>query len=175
MSRFFPWPLFSFALPDPATSAEVARLKDQMPKPADVMPKPETGTAQKGTSQDRFATEDHQHPRLTSAKNVVLDANGYATVEFSRTFDTEPAMAYASLGAIDGPVPDFSGELIKDTSGKFVGIKVYGERKKALPLITGLALLNIGPLVTLLTGYKPWEPAAGAKVSVIAVANSGTT
>lgn len=133
-------------------------LSDSAPKSEGM--KPVAGTA------GAASRADHIHERLTSAFDVTLDSNGYADVKFSRTFVKKPALAYASLDNLGGPVPDFSASLVIE-NGLYVGARVYGERKKALPLLTGLAL--IGNLITALTGYKAWEPAAGAVVCVVAI------
>lgn len=133
-------------------------LSDSVPKSEGM--KPLAGAA------DAASRADHVHERLVSAFAVTLDSTGYYDVEFTRTFKSKPALAYASLDSIGGPVPDFSATfVVKD--GLYIGARVYGERKKPLPLLTGIAL--VGNLVTSLTGYRSWEPAAGAVVCVVAI------
>jgi len=131
---------------------------------ADTLPKAETKTPTAGTM-PMAPRADHQHPRLTSASNHTLGSDGFVDVIFTRTFDQEPAIVCLALGSSD-PVPDFTATPVK-TGDVWTGARIYGERKRALPLLTGLVL--IGPVVTALAGFKPWEPAAGARVSVIAL------
>ena len=150
-------------------------------KLADIPPLSESGSPKAGAME--LATRaDHQHPRLTSATNHVLDTNGLTTVVFTRSFDTEPAITMNGLGSGTGPVPDFRADFII-TNGKWTGATVYGQRARSLPTIAPLnagllALLSsligaLNPILASLSGFAPYENAAGAKVSVVAIQNSG--
>lgn len=143
---------------------------------SDATPVAEAKTATAG-QMPMASRGDHTHPRLTSAANVTLDANGYATITFTRTFASEPVLVFGSLGTGTGPVPDFRGELIQ-TGNVYTGVIVYGQRNRALPSITPVntGLLVIGTLITGLntifasiSGFAPFEAAAGARVSVTAI------
>lgn len=131
---------------------------------ATMLPSAESKEAAPGRA-EQASRADHTHPRLTSASNHTLGADGTVEVTFTRTFDREPVIACLSLASMD-PVPDFTATPIK-TGDVWTGARIYGERKRALPLLTGI--LVVGPLITALSGFKPWEPAAGARVSVIAL------
>lgn len=120
---------------------------------------------------------DHTHPRLTSAANATLDANGYATITFTRTFTTEPVLVFGAIGAGTGPVPDFRGDFII-TNGIYTGVTIFGQRSRPLPnmpsQLTALAVLTgvitaVNSIMSLLSGFTPYEPAAGARVSVTAI------
>jgi hypothetical protein len=128
-------------------------------------------------SMDTASRGDHTHPRLTSAANVTLDANGYATITFTRTFATEPVLVFGSLGSGTEPVPDFRGNFIQ-TNGVYTGVTIYGQRARAMPMInpisTGLlsilsVLQALNPVLAQLSGFTPYEAAAGARVSVTAI------
>lgn len=124
---------------------------------------------------------DHQHPRLTSSTNHTLDANGFATITFTRTFDSEPAIALTALGSGTDPVPDFRADFIK-TGNLWTGATIYGSRSRALPMITPInggliGLLSslisaLNPILATLSGFMPYEAAAGARVSAVVIKNS---
>lgn len=123
---------------------------------------------------------DHQHPRLTSSTNHTLDANGFVTVTFTRTFDTEPAINLTALGSGTSPIPDFRAEFIK-TGALWTGATIYGQRNRPLPALVPVStsIILIGPLITglntlftSLSGFTPYEPAAGAQVSCVVIKNS---
>lgn len=132
-------------------------------------------------AQQKATRADHQHPRLTSATNHTLDANGFTTVTFTREFLTEPAITMNGLGSGTGPVPDFRADFII-TNGKWTGATVYGQRARSLPTLAPLnsGLLSLvssligalNPLLASLSGFAPYENAAGARVSVVAIQNS---
>jgi hypothetical protein len=140
------------------------------------MPAPEKRTATPGQMAEA-SRSDHQHPRLTSAANATLDASGYATVMFTRTFDAEPVLVFGSIGSGTTPVPEFRGELIQ-SAGLYTGVRVFGQRSRAIPTInpisTGLASIfsllgALNPILQQLSGFTPYEPASGARVSVTAI------
>lgn len=150
---------------------------------ADTSPLSESKTATAG-AMNKAPRADHQHPRLTSADNYTLDANGFVTITFSRNFTTEPAIVMNALGSGTGPVPDFRAEFIK-TGALWTGATVYGQRARALPTIAPLSaglltLLSsligaLNPILASISGFAPYEAAAGARVSVVAIQNSSST
>lgn len=150
---------------------------------ADTVPLAESKTPTAG-AMNKAPRADHQHPRLTSATNHTLDANGFATVTFTREFLTEPAITMNGLGAGTSPVPDFRADFII-SNGKWTGATVYGQRTRALPTIAplnagllGLLASLIGalnPILLSLSGFAPYEAAAGARVSVVAIQNSSSS
>jgi hypothetical protein len=123
---------------------------------------------------------DHQHPRLTSSTNHTLDANGFVTVTFTRTFDTEPAINLTAIGSGTSPIPDFRAEFIK-TGALWTGATIFGQRNRSLPVITplntGLSLLStlitgLNSIFSAMSGFAAYEPAAGAQVSCVVIKNS---
>lgn len=144
------------------------------------MPLPEAVAASAGTM-GRAARGDHRHKRLTSATNHTLDGSGLATVVFTQSFASEPSLALVALGSGTGPVPDFRGDFIK-TGELWTGCTVYGERPRALVTsapLSGITLVTnlvtaLNTIFASLSGYSVREPAAGARVSVIAVTTSTT-
>jgi hypothetical protein len=147
---------------------------------SDGMPKPEGGVAAPG-GQKQIPYADHVHPRLTATGRGTLDANGLATVDFTQTFDAEPAVTVTSIGvkASGEPVPRFDVTFSTDAQGRFVGASVYGERQRPLPALAQASGGLLGALVTSLntvrqplSGFLPTEPAAGAGFSLIAVKTS---
>lgn len=148
---------------------------------ADTAPLSEAKTPTAG-AMSKATRADHQHPRLTSADNYTLDANGFVTITFSRTFSTEPAIVMNALGSGTDPVPDFRAQFNK-TGALWTGATIYGQRSRPLPSLAPLStgILNILALITplnallnLLSGFTPYEPAAGARVSVVAIQNSSS-
>lgn len=143
---------------------------------ANTVPSAEAVSPAAGTM-DMASRADHKHERLTSAQNVTLDANGMATITFSRTFAAEPVIVFGALGTGTAPVPDFRGEFIK-TGAIYTGLTVYGQRNRSLPTIAplsgGIVLLanlitGLNTILTGLSGFAPYEAAAGSRVSVTAI------
>lgn len=117
----------------------------------------------------RYALEDHQHPRLTSATSVTLDANGVGTVMFSRTFPTEPVTTFMAIMPTNGPIiceiqswvrsgSDYTGAVVK-------GYRV-GTQTLASVQVLGIAVGVGGQTVNVVSN------ASGAKVSIIALVPS---
>lgn len=141
------------------TFTAAAMLSDVAPVPEAVVPVP----GQMGKS----SRADHKHPRLTSAGRVVLAADGTATVTYSRSFTTKPAI---NLTAINPTGRAVQLEVVSDTKtgALFTGCVVKGYRSQLLPSLGGIVLL--GPLLTALGNFDVLGgSAAGVEVSVIAL------
>lgn len=110
---------------------------------------------------------DHQHPRLTSSTRVALDASGNATVTYTRTFATKPAI---TLTAINPSGRAVTLEITNDVvvGGVYTGCVIKGYRSQLLPSLSGILL--IGPLLTALGNFDILGgSAAGVEVNVIAI------
>lgn len=141
---------------------------------ADTAPKAEQKTAAAGVM-DAASRADHTHPRLTSAQTGQLDANGTATMMFTRMFTAEPAISVLAVENDTKSPPDFKvKQFLDDTGAPWVagktygGCIVYGTRARALPVLNAVTDL-LGGVVGKLTGFIPTEPAAGVRFSIIAL------
>jgi hypothetical protein len=162
-----------------ALSVSKANAAD-IPLPADVMPKSEATTPAKGAETKKYALEDHQHPRITSATGNpathIIGAAGLATVTFTQSFDFFPNPLFTEVPPPTGTMPAqpayFRVESwIRETmtpvpSGKYVGCVVRSWRGRNLPvisLLTGLlSLIGVNSIITALTGFDPFgAPATG--------------
>ncbi len=162
----------SFRNPGPtATQLAAAMLSDALP-----MEEAASGAA---GAQGKASRGDHAHKRLTSTAIVTLDANGQQTTMFSRTFTKEPGMTGLAIEDNANPVPRLKvrrwlrsdGTTWVDGQGQAIaGVYLYGDRARALPALSGILL--VGPLITALAGFLPYEPAAGAKFTLIALESS---
>lgn len=81
-----------------------------------------------GVTPTLFAMGDHQHPRLTSAANITLDANGQAAVTFTRTFDVEPVPFLSPIGVFGASPPEAHVESWIMTGPLFSGANIRGTR-----------------------------------------------
>lgn len=111
--------------------------------------------------------DDHVHPRLTSSTRVTLNASGLATVTYTRTFDTKPAIL---LTAINPSGRQIFLEVVDDiqTGAVYTGCHVKGYRSQILPALTGILL--IGPLIAALSGFDAFGgSAAGVEISIVAI------
>jgi len=161
-----------------------AELDAVMPKPATTAPLSEKTGAAVGQEDTRFAKEDHQHPRLTSTNYATLDANGMATVAFTRSFANKPGvnMTETDVAANAQPLVLRVQSWVQDGQGVYTGCVIRGSRAQVLPTLNPLSGLltlvsgvvtGVNGLVAQLTGYNIFGgSAAGASVSVIAVARS---
>jgi len=131
-------------------------------------PVPEAVAPAVGAGQ-RAARDDHKHERLTSATVQVLDTQGVATVTFTRTFASLPAVTCLLYEASDAqPVVFKVKGWIKDASGNYTGCIVQGYRASILPALSGIALLT--GLITALANYNVFGgSAAGAQFCCIAL------
>lgn len=132
---------------------------------ADVNPLAESGTAVPG-SLPMAVRADHRHPRLTSATSHSLDVNGEATVVFTRTFSTQPSMAFSYTETADGqPLVFKVKSWTQDGSLNYTGCVVKGYRSTTIP--TNLVTLLLGGVFNLFQGS-----ANGVPVTVIALQSS---
>lgn len=165
-------------------SQGIAALQRLMPRPATATPSSEAIGGARGQSETFFAREDHQHPRLTSTTYATLDAQGQATVMFSRSFANKPGLNLTETDADPAAMSISlrSNQWMMSENGRFVGVVIQGRRERALPVINALSgsITLVGTLVTALNGVFAalsrfnvfGAPAFGASVSVIAVARS---
>lgn len=168
--------VLSFRNPTPTTAqlaAQVAAalLSDSMPM--------EEGTAPAAGALGKASRGDHAHKRLTHAGAITLDGTAHATVMFSRTFSKEPGLTGTPIEDNTSPVPRLKarrwlkadGTTWVDGQGQAIaGAYLYADRARSLPALSGILL--VGPLITALAGYLPFEPAAGARFTLIAVESS---
>lgn len=141
-------------------------LKTEVPAPANVAPKGEARSAATGAQSMKYALEDHQHPRLTSATIVTLDGTNTATVTFTRTFAAEPSIDLTPI-APGGTQPVILqvDSWIQDGGGLYTGCVIRGYRMNTLP--ASLTLLTALVNFSVSSGS-----ASGVRVSVIALQNS---
>lgn len=67
------------------------------PQPANTVPMSEKTSAAIGTSQLRYALEDHQHARVTSTTVQAVSSGNTADILFTRAFANEPGIDYQEL------------------------------------------------------------------------------
>lgn len=164
----------SFRNPGP-TAAQLAPqvaavlLSDSMPM--------EEGAAGAAGSLGKASRGDHAHKRLTATAPVTLDGTGHDTIRpFSRTFAKEPGITGLPIDDSAAPVPRLKvrrwlkadgSTWTEGSADPIAGCVVFGDRARALPALGGILL--VGPLITALAGFLPYEPAAGARFSLIVV------
>lgn len=168
----------------PPTDISGKADKAEVPQPATTAPKSEATGAAIGVVPQRFALEDHQHPRLTSTTYATLDSSGQATIAFTRTFLNKPGINLTETDAVSASQPLVLRGLawVRDGNGLYTGVTVQGMRAQMLPTINPLSgaltlltqvITGVNGLIAQLTGYNVFGgSAAGASVSVIAVARS---
>lgn len=121
---------------------------------SDATPMAETRLGTPGAA-PKAVREGHEHPRLTSATtDHVLDANGEATITFTRSFAVKPAVTYmldeaADLGAVLIKVKTWT-----IVGGQYTGCVVKGYRARTLPATLTLltALINFDVFAGVTTG-----------------------
>lgn len=134
---------------------------------SDTPPMGEAGTPNAGTA-TKATRQDHQHPRLTATATGTLNASAQADIVFTRSFTSKPAVTVLAVENNTNPVPRFKVQSwVIDGQGKYTGCKIYGDKARALPALSGILL--VGPLITALAGFLPYEPAVGAEYSLIAL------
>lgn len=155
-----------------------------LPQPANAPPKAEMTGGATGSQSDRYALEDHQHPRLTSTTYATLDSSGTATVSFTRAFTNKPGLNLTEVDSAAGSQPLVlrGSSWVQDTSGKYIGVTIIGSRARFLPTINPLSgtlslltsvVSGVNSVFATLTHYDIFGgSASGASVSVIAVARS---
>lgn len=151
-----------------------------LPRPANTPPSSEALAGVAGADTD-YARADHQHPRLTSTTYATLNAQGQATVTFSRTFVNKPGLNLAETDATIAMQPLVLRGLawVTDAQGRYVGVTIQGSRAQMLPTLNPVSgilsgvITGTNALVSALTGFNIFGgSAAGATVSVIAVGRS---
>lgn len=152
---------FGFGGSAPTMAQLQAILTNTVPAPEAVTPEAGAGS--------RAARDDHQHPRLTSATVQVLDANGVATVAFTRVFAALPAVTCLLYEATNGqPVVFKVKGWVQDANGNYTGCVVQGVRASLLPTLSGIVLLT--GLLTALSNLNVFGgSAAGAQFCCIAL------
>ena len=132
-------------------------------------PPPEAVSAKSGAAV-LAAREDHQHPRLTSATVQALDSQGVATVMFTRSFASLPAVTcllYESTPA-QPVVFKLRGWVQDPQTNTYTGCIVQGFRASILPALSGIGLLT--GLISALASYNVFGgSAAGAQFCCIAL------
>jgi len=164
-----------------------APFTGSIPQPANTAPRAEMTGGSTGSQSDRYALEDHQHPRLTSTTYATLAADGTATVTFTRTFTNKPGLVMTETDASGNqPLVCVVQSWIRETmtptpSGAYIGAVIKGYRSTILPTLSPLSPLAV--LTAVVTGVNAINTAlsnlnlfggsaSGASVSVIAVARS---
>lgn len=138
-----------------------ALLSNDAPLPEAVQPSAgSTGMA---------AREDHKHPRLTSATVQTLDGSGVATVMFTRSFASLPAVTCLLYEATAAqPVVFKVRGWVQDAGGSYTGCQAQGVRASLLPSLSGIGLLT--GLITALSNLNVFGgSAAGAQFCCIAL------
>lgn len=120
-------------------------------------------------SADQGARADHVHPRLTSATIQALDANGQATVMFTRPFSNLPAVTCLLYELTTGqPVVFKVSGWVQDADKNYLGCIITGSRSSVLPALSGILLL--GNLIGALANFNVFGgSAAGAQFCCIAL------
>jgi hypothetical protein len=142
------------------------------PMPSDIVPSSE-GAGGIGSSTVMFARADHQHPRITSSRPLTLNASGQGVATFSKPFTNEPVPTFSQMpGGVAGPCI-FAVESWIMTGDEYTGANIRGW-KLAAPTQT-LASVNVVGIAVTVGGQSitTYGPAAGAKVSVIMLPDSG--
>jgi hypothetical protein len=167
-----------------ALKAQLDAATATIPQPATTMPMAEKTGAAVGSSPDKFARADHQHPRLTSTTLATLGSNGQATVAFTRAFANKPGINPTEIDATASSQPLVLRAIgwTQDANGAYTGVIIQGSRAQLLPELTplsgvltllGQVITGVNAVTTALTKYNLFGgSAAGASISVIAVARS---
>ncbi len=166
---------------DFVTKGDVAQaVAAAMPPFSTAVPKTEMTGGAAGSVRE-IPPADHQHPRLTSTASGTLAVNGTASVTFTRTFSTKPAVTVMEIdsGGTSPPVDFKVQSWTQDANGNYTGCTIYGTRNRALPTIAPLSsglltLLSsligaLNPILASLSGFAPYEAAGGAAFSLIAL------
>lgn len=146
------------------------------PQAADTIPRSE-GTGSVGTDAMTFARGDHQHPRITSSKPTVLDANGQGVAVFSRPFLSAPQAAFAQVPMNDGDVVTgppcvFRVKSWIKTGAEFTGANIEGFMMAPPTQLASVQVLGVSVAVGGQT-YVTFGPAANVNVTVVMLPNSG--
>lgn len=167
----------------PSLGEVQALMAATVPQPASAAPKVEMTGGATGQQVQRYALEDHQHPRLTSTTYATLAADGTATVTFTRPFTNKPGITMTETD-VAGKQPLICAvqSWVQDGSSRYTGCIIKGQRAQVLPTINPLSGLltllsavvsGVNTVVGQLTNYNVFGGTVdGAVVSIIAVARS---
>jgi len=176
------------ALPgDAPTKAAFEAMAASIPKPANATPKTEMPGGAVGSEVERFATEDHSHPRVTSTTVGTVTTGNTATVLFTRAFVAEPGINYSELPATPDTVAPPAGDTAANAQptthkviswtkgptpliptaapGSYTGCTVRVWKAQTVP--QNLATLLLGGVFNLFAASV-----VGTRFSIIAVARS---
>lgn len=132
---------------------------------SNAMPQSEATAGASGAA-GQASRGDHKHQRLTSATTTTLDANGLATVTFTRSFASQPRIAFAYAESADAePIILKRVSWVIDGGGNYTGVNIKGYRLRTLP--ASIALLTVLISFSISAGS-----AAGISVDVIALEQS---
>lgn len=154
---------------------------DDIPQPGNATPMAEAVAGASGALPP-YSRMDHQHPRMSSTTYVTLAANGQATATFTRTFTSKPGLMLTEVDAAAGSQALVIRGLAWQTNaqGQYTGVTIQGLRAQTLPTLTSVSgiltavITGINGIVTALSNFNIFGgSAAGASVSVIALARSG--
>lgn len=142
------------------------------PMPADATPSSESTGGAIGAQSDRFARADHRHPRITSSRNLVLDANGEGQTLFTRAFTAKPVAAFAQLPGVAGPCT-FQVTSWVMSGSDYVGANIKGWKSDGpSQTLASVTIVGISAAVGNQTVTK-YAAAAGVEVSVVMLPDSG--
>lgn len=116
-------------------------------------------------SMDMASRADHTHPRLTATATGTLNASGEATITFTRSFASKPAVTVLYVEATDNQPVVFKVKSWTMTGGNYTGCVIKGYRSQTIP--QNLATLLLGAIFNLFAGS-----ASGVEYSMIALAPS---
>lgn len=160
-----------------ATKTQLAALAATVPSAETSLPSVESKDGAAGPDMTKFTAGKHSHPRLTSATIVTLDAGGLSTATFTRSFANEPSIDLTPIapgGAqpVALQVESWVREVVSPTpSGAYVGCVVKGFRA-APTTLAAVTVATVSVAVGAQTVTPFSGPAAGVRVSVIALQNS---
>lgn len=124
------------------------------------------------------ARADHKHPRPSSVQRVTLDANGLATVTYTRSFASKPGVIPCAVNPNPPGGRPVLVEIVSDVvvNGLYTGVNIKGYRSQPLPTLAGVSglltavITGINSLVSALSGFDLFStPAAGVEVSIAAL------
>lgn len=147
-------------------------LKSEVPQAATTAPRSEATSATVGAQAMKYAREDHQHPRITSSRNLTLDANGEGVATFTRAFSTEPVAAFAQITGVAGPCIFQIVSWIM-TGSDYTGANIKGWKMEGpSQTLASVTIVGISAAVGSQNITK-YGPAAGVRVSVVMLPDSG--
>lgn len=166
--------------PSPMSASQIAAIAaENAPKPATAAPMAERTGAAIGGQTQRYALEDHQHPRITSVTTGTVTTGNTASVMFTRAFTAEPGIDYMELPpASDTTTPvaadtaaaaqPTTAKVIawtRDAQGNYTGCMLRVWKSQTVP--QNLATLLLGGVFNLFAAAV-----TGTRFSLIAVARS---